>query len=300
MSSSLVNLRNTLAGVALLGTAVAGTYEYRTRDRALPPAQPATRYLVRIEERALWLDGKKICELSPLQEQAQVGAGASCKAAGKEPNLYLDSLGRALPPLGKAGALHQAEIKVDPRTPYRVLLDVLFTLAQRGVDSDTMVVPDGPSGDQLTFTYLIPSSQAAPPQPLPPLLVVTLEQAGVSLGLRTGATTLDKHTTRIGPGCADGDGIALPSSTPVDYGALVRCVFTLQGRIRARSAPSGSLDVAELVAAFNIPALSILRVVSSLSCGSETCLRTPLDGGPTLLTHVEFGVPKEGSDQDTR
>ena len=286
---TLVNLRNTLVCIALLGTALAGTYEYRTRDRVLPPTPLATRYLVRVEEHALWLDGIKICELPPLQEQAKVGAGTACKVQGKESHLYLDRLGRVLPPLGQAGALHQAEVALDPRTPYRVLLEVLFTLGQRGVQSETVIVPDGARGDRLTYSYVMPSYELGPSPT--PRLVVILKQAGTSLRLEAG-TMFDTHVTSIGPGCAEGDGVTLPSSNPVDYGALVRCVLTLQGRVRARTVPGGSLDYAELIAAYDLPALSILRVVSALSCGSETCLRTSLDAGPTLLSHVDFGVPK--------
>jgi hypothetical protein len=40
-----------------------------------------------------------------------------------------------LPAPGHVGSLSKAEIAVDPRTQYRVLVEVLFTLGQRGFEA---------------------------------------------------------------------------------------------------------------------------------------------------------------------
>jgi biopolymer transport protein ExbD len=103
-----------------------------------PPPQDGV--VVTISKSQILIGGEKILMLPGRESQTQTGVGAAHKRNGPN-DLYIVPLGRALQSARKTdklvrrakgldAALSEAIVIADATTPYRLLIEVLFTLGQ--------------------------------------------------------------------------------------------------------------------------------------------------------------------------
>ena len=177
---------------------------------APPPAPPVAQVAVVIAEREIAFQGTKIMDL-PSDRTA--GADPKDKRSGKN-DLYLVPLATACASDG-GRAVKSIVVDVDDTTPYRLVIEVLFTLGQCGFEhwdlrrrGHAEVVPITPPR--------VHGAQVAAPPSL--ALTVFLIDGGVSIKTRGG---------NVAPGCNDvGAGLAIPTrdgaQDPVALGACAR------------------------------------------------------------------------------
>lgn len=295
------------SGLALLGSLAAAKEFYDTRD-LIAPTEPAivrgtARGTVRVSEQTLFFNEQRLCRLPPLTEQATVGVGAHCKRVGSHPtDLFAEALAVALPADGDLQSRQSVHIFVNRNTPYRVLISVLFTLGQTGYgEGVTIEAKEGPGLGLLSFTSRLPhssydASDGREDWTHRPFLSLRQTPAGIHL-----AYTLDhddEPKVHVAEGCIEGASITFPNhGADADYAAIASCIRKLQKQHPellggASDPPAGSPRAgAEFVTEEGTPALSVLRLLGTLRCGSATCLRSPVEPGDQLFSEVHFLVP---------
>lgn len=185
-------------------------------------------------------------------------------------DLFLVPLGAAV---GSARGPHTvATVSVAPEIPYRVLVEVLFTLAQSGVPKVAMLVT-GAGGGLATIEHEAP--RAAPGDLAAQAEAMAAELAVLGGGSRTAGAhaapsgspafvtiardglTVRAGGVKLGPGCrGPGQGPTVPAlpSSEQDWASLGRCAATLR-------AEAGAGDTITLTAA---PDIDFQTVVSAL------------------------------------
>jgi hypothetical protein len=148
----------------------------------------------------------------PLPAERTLGAAAEFKRSGPN-DLYILPLAKALSAMPKGGL----RIDVDPSTPYRVLVEVLFTAGQHEMSRFELreLGAGGPS-----FHTYPPRVAGAIPFDLTMLVVPT----GISLKARGG---------NVAPGCGGvGPGLAVPRRDGKhDYASLAWCLKKLKAEV---------------------------------------------------------------------
>lgn len=202
---------------------------------------------------------------------AWVDGFAVAHKRGGPHDLFLVPLGAAV---GSSRGPHTvATVSVAPEIPYRVLVEVLFTLAQSGVPKVAMLVT-GPGGGLAAIEHEAP--RAAPGDLAAQAEAMAAELAALNGGAR--ATTAGRVApsgspafvtiardgltvraggVRLGPGCrGPGQGPTVPAlpSSEQDWASLGRCAATLR-------AEAGAGDTITLTAA---PDIDFQTVVSAL------------------------------------
>ncbi len=174
-----------------------------------PPVAPAA---VVIAEREITLQGTKVMDL-PADRSA--GADAKDKRSGKN-DLYLVPLASACANDGGL-AVKSIVIDVDDTTPYRLLIEVLFTLGQCGFERWDL----RRRGHAEILPITPPRALAAHEAPPNSAFTLFLVEDGISIKTSGG---------NVAPGCNDvGPGLSIPKRDGAqDHAALGACVRKLK------------------------------------------------------------------------
>lgn len=235
------------------------------------------------------------------------GFDAALKRSGQN-DLFVTPLHAAVPK-GQDTAL----VYVDRDTPYRVLVEVMFTLGQAEVGHFHFVTKDGTSplstfevtppsacGGRM-LTLLQPrgggalegvlkgggSAEPPAPAPAPPLPSAKPCKEGertphlnVTVVVVDGGFSVKAVGNNVAPGCKDtGPGIAVPTAGGAyDYAALTACLARLQA-----TTPDFA-DERDIIVSAS-PAITAQTVFATVAA-----VRTNADGG-VLFPEPAFGIP---------
>ena len=156
-------------------------------------------------------------QLTPVPPNAVHGVDASYKRNGPN-DLYIEPLAKAF----QKQSNRDAVLAVDPSIPYRLLVEVLFTLGQNEAKRIHLLVRT-PTGTA-SIEPALPRAPTTHPTPraTPSLdLLVIIARDGISMKARGG---------NIAPGCKDvGAGLAIPNKDGArDMAALAACAQRLK------------------------------------------------------------------------
>jgi hypothetical protein len=277
------------------------------------PMTPA-RFSVNLSKTALSADGLTLAPL-PLEAAWTHGFDAKYKRSGPN-DLYVVALANAALSARQnssdGGAkLHEARLAVDGAIPFRLFVEVLFTLGQTEFDTFELVAPSaggrvpkaapaqivvhpprvksaqiallGRQADEMQLEMLRAlqgdAAATAPPQPPMPMpkerpsldLAVLVVSDGMSIKARGG---------NVGPGCNDvGPGLAIPKAADgrYDFAALAACL------VKVKASTPDFADEHEVTVAANadVPYSVVLQTVDAVR-GEKA----------DVLPDVMFGVPR--------
>lgn len=215
----------------------------------------------------LSLDGKKLLDLPSLDEQQNGGFDAQWKANGPN-DLLVVPLSKAL---GAAPRRAVLEVRLAPETPYRMMIETMFTAHKSGFETTHLSTTESRHAPALDFVYHGPKGTG----PQPPLGVsVFIVGDGLSIKLKGG---------NVGPGCSGIGiaGLAVPGST--NFVELSSCLHAQRASLDAH--PSGTVTANP-----SVPVWHVLSVVHVLRCGQRACPKTW--SGPDLFGPIMFGVAR--------
>lgn len=270
---------NRVGTAAILAAAVAaatlGALElYRTHGvvRLEPePIRPVKRG-VQVTTAAILVDEVKVVELLSLDEQARVGVDASHKRLGPNDLLIVPLASvlsrRALSAPEKGGGLG---IELAPATPYRVMMEVLYTVGQAGPSKLQLSVPASGSKRALLFETELPRDMGS--------------GEGLKIYVIRDGVSVKFQNRNVAPGCEGfGNGVAVPKHDDYDLPSLVACLR------RINADPSTAADDGLVIANPGTAARTVLEVASTVRCGQPTCDGRQL--GLPFVQRVSFGVPR--------
>ncbi len=189
-------------------------------------------------------DGTPIAPLPAGADQVH-GVDAAYKRAGPN-DLFIVPLANAV------NGAHEARIAVDPRIPYRVLVEVLFTLGQSEVSVHHLMVKS-PSGVS-TIDPILPHA--------PSKSDVTSGSLGLTVLVVTDGISIKARGGNVAPGCADvGPGLTVPKKDGAyDRLELARCALVVK-----MSSPAFASERRVVVAASpNIDFQTLVSVMDAL------------------------------------
>lgn len=180
---------------------------------ARPP--PPAPVMVTVDARGIHVDGRQVV---PLSADRSLGADAAYKRSGPS-DLYLVPLADAFAAARAAGRLAAEMVAaVSADTPYRVLVELLFTAAQSELSS-YQLHEDSVGGRSIT-TRPPRGPGYAPPPP---------DAFNLTLHMRAAGTAIRTAEGNVAPGCsAMGAGLAVPRAGSLDAAAIVHCVKKLR------------------------------------------------------------------------
>jgi len=208
---------------------------------------------IRVTDRQLYVAGSVALSLPPLEDMKVVGLGPD----GKQLNEMF------VPPLAEAVRRHlsgrtSAVLYVDVNTPFRALVEIVFTLSHVGIDR---------------FLLATDSETASPPETLRGWAVsaphaevygpITVLLVSDGLSVRIGRQNVAAGCSGIGPG------LAIPKlEGAYDYRRLSRCLESLRSSIEhAATASSAAPALAQLIAGPGIPYVEIVSAMEAISQG---------------------------------
>jgi len=170
---------------------------------------PSSGFRLIVSKSALSLpDGMHIM---PVPADASHGVDASYKRNGPN-DLYIEPIARVF----KTQPVRDAILAVDPGVPYRLLVEVLFTLGQNEVGAVHLLVrsPTGVATIDAIMPHVLPPTSTTTPRLG---LTVIVVGDGIAMKARGG---------NVAPGCKDvGPGLAIPAR---DMNALATCAERLK------------------------------------------------------------------------
>ena len=238
-------------------------------------------YAVYVTRAAVYADKppKRVFDLPPPAEARQ-GFAAVHKRSGPH-DLFLVPLANVVP-----NGIERAVVYFDRETPYRIMVEILFTLGAQKVSSFQLAtVSKNGKTTKIDFSPPTPTpcanggpTSATMPAcadvKVPPLnLTMLFVQNGISLKTRGG---------NVAPGCNDmGPGLAVPraSGGAYDYAALATCAARLRG-----AKPEFETDDSVIVTAN--PEVTFESLVAALDAVRAT------SDGRAMFTKVQFAVPR--------
>lgn len=281
-----------LLALALPGSAAAAVWFHQNRDHDVVEREPADapRIAIRVSTHALFLNEQKLCTLPPLADQPTLGMGHECKQSHGARDFTVDSLAAKIPHADVNWPAQDVRVYFASATPYRLMVETLFTLGQHEVARETLWARDA-SGALMAYELEPPSargsSTAAVRMTSP--LVVRIRSDGLSLSLENP----DHSEVPIGRDCEPGPGVTIPKlRAEHDYAALSACVRQLKGKIHEDVMGSAT----KLSASSDETAATVMRVIGALTCGSETCLRIGSAPSEPLLGKISLAVPRDPSE----
>jgi biopolymer transport protein ExbD len=234
--------------------------------------------VVVVSTSAILLDGTQILRLPSRAELVVAGVEAKHKRGGNRNDLYIVTLGDALLAIrasdktARHGALNSATVVADPSTPYRLLLEVLFTLGQSEFGGYHLMAL-GATGSTRSTTppSLAKAYEGQPGSGGALTLKVWITDAGIAVKTSAG---------NVAPGCTrEGPGLTLPrTDAGHDLEGLSACAERLKG---ARPELSEEREVL-LAANASIDFATTLSVMDALR----------ERGGKELFPDVHFGVAR--------
>jgi hypothetical protein len=264
-----------LGGVVVIAAGVGGAFWYRSHARLSvePEPLPIVKRGIVITTTAVSLDGARLFELPPLAEQAQGGAGASLKARGPN-DLEIVPLKNALQRRPAFADEQSSGMRVElaAETPYRTMIEVLFTLGQSKISSATLSMRTPGSKRPIEIYADFPRA---------------LSERGESMAffLVHDGIKIKFHGRNIAPGCSDAaEGVAVPKRDDYDLAGLVACIRALN--VEAYGVAEDSIILANP----GEPVLNVLQVASAARCGEPSCEgRQP---GSPFMRRTSFGIPR--------
>lgn len=302
-ASHEVSVRRTKAGIAIVAAglvavaAVCGALWYR--QRAIVEVRPeplrVPEPVVKVTETEVAVDGKRVLPLDSLDEQALRGADARFKARGPN-DLALVPLVTALTER-RAQAAQGSDplaIQLAPRTPYRLMLEIIFSADQSGARRFLLSTPAAEAHPSIDFESETPRSVYEASKPAGPALsasggasAVPPRDPSTYIGVfivRDGFS-LKVHGGNVAPGCeAVGAGLAVPKRDGYDLPGLVACLR------RINSDPAVAVRDGIMVANPGVEVATVLEVASTLRCGERSCRGRQL--GLPFVQRVTFGVAR--------
>lgn len=223
-----------------------------------PVAAPvAATTLVFIDKVGIRLGEPRV--LVPLPADASQGADARYKRHGPN-DLYLVPLGEALADeKAKARIRLPLPVVVDESTPYRVLIEVLFTAGQIEIGEYTL---HEQTLDGRSFPFHAPRShlELSGSGPVKATLGVSVLVVSEGISIKTSGGN-------IAPGCGDtGPGLAVPRREGrLDLQSLASCL----GKLKAADPAFVSETDATLVANPNVPFRELMDVALTIRGARE-------------------------------
>jgi len=205
---------------------------------------------IRVTERHVLLGQTAVVSLPPLEVMKVDGTGAKVKRTANDLHILplADELER------KRANRNTALLYVDANTPFRVLIEVLFTLGQSGVERFVLAASSpGPSQPETVKGWLT----FAPSKENPPgVFLVLLVNYGFAIKL------LGRN---VGPGCAGNDpGVAVAKvDGHYDYAGFSRCITSLRSSPEAL-ATNADASLAYLTANPGTPYSELISTIEAL------------------------------------
>jgi hypothetical protein len=179
-------------------------------SRPLPPAPPGLR--VTIGPNDLRVEGAVVASLPPKELRAQ-GFDAAYKPSAN--SLVVRPLAAAL----AASQFSDAVLAIDRETPYRLLTEVFFTLAQGGVSSlHFLAAYDSPTGTVVGSVDVHPPARGPNGFPIPS---ASGPSSPIEVRLRRDGIVLRGSGKSIPGEC--GDTARTEAQLPYDFPGLTRC-----------------------------------------------------------------------------
>jgi hypothetical protein len=235
-----------------------------------PPPGPAPSAELALTMDAAGIHVERTGEIIvPTSGDPSMGADARFKRSGPN-DLYLVPLAEALTRELAAHGEPQRHLAVvvDPRTPYRILTEMMFTAGQLQVG--TFELFEGSrTGRTLTFEPPRPHDHRTPGGPTLSLVAVLI----------AGGVSLKAAGANVAPGCVGaGPGIAFPAAAgAVDLAALGACV----AKLKASQPAFAAEEHATVVANPTVPFHDVLDVALTLQGPTKT-----------LLPKITFGIAR--------
>jgi hypothetical protein len=245
-------------------------------ERRVVPVQPEPlpppKRGLQVTTTAILLDGSQVLGLSSLSEQARVGIDAHFKAKGPN-DLLIVPLHAALSQRKAPTQVPRDSLSIElaEKTPYRTMIEVLYTAGQAGASKLNLLVRPASSSRPLALDTEVP-------QPW-------LGQGGAAIFLVSDGISIKFAGGNVAPGCNDaGPGLAIPKRDGYDLPSFVACFR------RVNTAISTPVDHAVITANPGVPALQILQAGNAVRCGEPSCEGRKL--GFPFVERVTFGVPR--------
>jgi hypothetical protein len=262
-----------VVGAIVTAAMVCGTLLYLERRVApvQPEPLPPPKHGLQVMTNAILLDGSQVLELSSLSEQARVGIDAQFKANGPN-DLVIAPLYAAL--WQRKGSTQEPRgslrIELAAETPYRTMIEVLYTAGQSEVHKYNLLVRTAGSSRPLALDIGEPQPRQGQSA------AIFLVNDGISIKFPGG---------NVAPGCNGlGPGLAIPKRDGYDLPAFVACFR------RLNTASSPPVDQAVVVANSGVPALQVAQAANAIRCGEPSCENRQL--GSPFVEYVMFGVPR--------
>lgn len=241
------------------------------------PAVDASPYAMTITlgATAITSSGATILPLAPRDELARHGADAQFKRLGENDLFILPLAAAAAQARAADKAAHPAEsstalVVVEPSTPYRIFIEVLFTLGQNEFG---------------TFDLLMTGEKRIPRRTTPPRAASAKVSAGArslnaTIFITSGGFSVKAMGGNLAPGCADvGAGVAVPTTAAgYDHDGLVRCMVRVKGAIPELAAETR----VTLAANPGVDFATVAAVMDELR----------MHDGADLFPEVQFGIAR--------
>ena len=261
-------------GVVVIAAAVSGALYYkRIQVRVDPEPLPPPKRGIEVKATAVLLDGVKVLDLLPLAEQAKLGVEARFKAQGPYDLLIVPLVAalkrRAAPPDEQANGL---KVELAAETPYRVMVEVLFSVGQGGAGKLRLSTRAPGSPRLIELDTELPTAMDGSNG----YAAFFLVHDGISIKF---------NGRNVTPGCdAFGAGVAIPTGDGYDLPGVVACIR------RLNSEPSVAVEDARVFANPGVPAVTVLQLANTVRCGEPSCEGRRL--GLPFMRRVVFGVPR--------
>lgn len=281
-----------LLGVVIgaMAVAAAGFAVYRSQNlwtlqpALVPQAEPLkTPPRIVVSETALLLDDVKLLELPPLAEQPAQGAGTGTLVRRFDKSFAIAPLLSGLTRLKQDPTRDRERVTctLAPRTPYLVLVEVIFTLGLAGYERYGLTVGASEAGVAASLQFNTPAQRESPPgKPQLQAQVAHVSEVQVDFQVKGG----------VGWGCRlNTEGSAVLMREPGAHAAVLQCLRTLEAaQVMEKDHPL------MLLASPETPVSAILHAASAMRCGRPACTGTPAEH--ELTRSLFFGAPHRSSE----
>ncbi len=205
-----------------------------------------------MSERLIRVEEDEALELPPLAEQWSEGLGRKAKRGDPHSPALADSFARA------RAARSSVVLFIDRQIPFRVVLEILFTLGQEGVERFVLATSLPESS-----VKAIAGFDRRP---------IDLKKAGTfTVFVVSGGISVKVRGSNVATGCGGlGEGLAVPHSNDGhDFSELTRCLRALQGM---PGGASGSSDdtLGFVLASARTRYDDLLRTIAALRAAGVT------------------------------
>jgi len=234
-------------------------------------------------------EGKPIVKLPAREQLVKSGVGAEHKRSGTN-DLYILPLVKAMKVTGSSEAI----VVADATTPYRLLVEVLYSLGQAGIGRYHLMVMK--KSDPTIKPWTEPEPQAVPRKPsLPAIrgktplgLTVAISPTGIDLNTKAGS--LATGCQKLGPS------LTVPKrGNDYDYRALLSCLVHVKSEY-PKETRATITATAEIEHRYVIRVVALLTGTKSQPLFSATSFKAPSSkpGDKSGATKTGRAVPIPG------